>query len=382
MIHFLSHPVHAQTQAFDWLFAALPKNIRVIHGSSENLHDYLPSLQKKPPALLVLFQLDYLAFWCRHFCPVVIFPMYDQSRQSPDPALASLREVGWISLSRNLHQRLCGLGLESSYLQYAPDPRNFRPVRWGSAPRGYFWERIPRDLDGKAVSDLGRQLGGVKVKVRHLPDARLRQGGEGSFWKSRQDYLRDLGKFQVYFAPRKYEGIGMTFLEAMAMGMCVIAENAPTANEYIISGRNGILYGGWGDKIYALPPRPMRELQQMGMEARKTMHHVHQTWLRERGQISMVLRRTCKRFRRPSTVPRPELLRASLEFESAPERLWSLVAPTESEIWRSQERKDRSKTRRGWSGILRQAWRHPRGTLRGVVNHLSGNCPGSRQAIP
>lgn len=208
------------------------------------------------------------------------------------------------------------------------------------------------------------------------------RGGEGSFWKSRQDYLRDLGKFQVYFAPRKYEGIGMTFLEAMAMGMCVIAENAPTANEYIISGRNGILYGGWGDKIYALPPRPMRELQQMGMEARKTMHHVHQTWLRERGQISMVLRRTCKRFRRPSTVPRPELLRASLEFESAPERLWSLVAPTESEIWRSQERKDRSKTRRGWSGILRQAWRHPRGTLRGVVNHLSGNCPGSRQAIP
>lgn len=371
-----------QTQAFDWLFAALPKNIRVIHGSSENLHDYLPSLQKKPPALLVLFQLDYLAFWCRHFCPVVIFPMYDQSRQSPDPALASLREVGWISLSRSLHQRLCALGLDSTYLQYAPDPKKFRPVRWGSKPRGYFWERIPRDLDGKAVSELGRRLGGVKVKVRHLPDTRLRQGGEGSFWKTRQDYLRDLGKFQVYFAPRKYEGIGMTFLEAMAMGMCVLAENAPTANEYILSGRNGILYGGGTDKLYPLPPCSVRELQRMGVEARKTMHHVHQNWLRERGQIPMVLRRTCKRFRRLSTIPSPDLLRASLEFDSTPERLWSLVAPTESEIWRSQERKDRSKTRRGWSGILRQVWRHPRGTLRGVVDHLSGNCSGSRQAIP
>lgn len=381
LIHFLSHPVHAQTQAFDWLFAALPKNMRVIYGSPEGLDDYLPSLQKKPPALLVLFQLDYLAFWCRHFCPVVIFPMYDQSRQSPDPALASLREVGWISLSRDLHQRLCALGLDSSYIQYAPDPKNFRPVRWGSKSQGYFWERIPRDLDGKAASDLGLQLGGVKVKVRHLSDARLRQGGEGSFWKSRQDYLRNLGKFQVYFAPRKYEGIGMTFLEAMAMGMCVVAENAPTANEYITSGQNGILYGGWADKLYAPPPRSIQELRRMGMGARETMRRIHQAWLRERGQISIVLSRTCKRFRRLSTAPHPDLLRASLEFDRQPERLWSLVCSAQGEIWRSQERKDRNKTSRYWSGILRQGWRHPRRTLLGIVNHLLGNSSGLRQAI-
>ena len=42
----------------------------------------------------------------------------------------------------------------------------------------------------------------------------------------------------------------MAFLEAMAMGMCVVAENQPTANEYILSGQNGILYGGDQEKIY------------------------------------------------------------------------------------------------------------------------------------
>ncbi len=33
----------------------------------------------------------------------------------------------------------------------------------------------------------------------------------------------------------------MSFLEPLAMGKCVIAHNAPTMNEYIQDGRNGIL---------------------------------------------------------------------------------------------------------------------------------------------
>jgi glycosyltransferase involved in cell wall biosynthesis len=54
-------------------------------------------------------------------------------------------------------------------------------------------------------------------------------------------------------APRRYEGIGMAFLEAMAMEMCVVAENQSTANEYILSGKNVILYGG--DRIHFFPHR-------------------------------------------------------------------------------------------------------------------------------
>ena len=165
------------------------------------------------------------------------------------------------------------------------------------------------------------------------------------------------------------------------MGMCVVAENAPTANEYITSGQNGILYGGWADKLYSPPPRSIRELRRMGMGARETMRRIHQAWLRERGQISIVIRRTCKRFRRLSAAPHPDLLRASLEFDRQPERLWSLVCSAQGEIWRSQERKDRNKTSRCWSGILRQGWRHPRRTLLGIVNHLLGNPSGLRQAI-
>ncbi len=46
----------------------------------------------------------------------------------------------------------------------------------------------------------------------------------------------------VYIAPRLFEGIGFSFLEAMSMGKAVIAADHPTMNEYIIHGVNGYLF--------------------------------------------------------------------------------------------------------------------------------------------
>ena len=54
-----------------------------------------------------------------------------------------------------------------------------------------------------------------------------------------KDFCRNKG---IYIAPRFQEGIGMSFLEAMAMGRCVIAVNEPTMNEYIKPGKTGFLY--------------------------------------------------------------------------------------------------------------------------------------------
>ncbi len=44
------------------------------------------------------------------------------------------------------------------------------------------------------------------------------------------------------FAPRPYEGVGLTILEAMAAGQVVIAPDLPTANESIGHLSSGILY--------------------------------------------------------------------------------------------------------------------------------------------
>ena len=58
----------------------------------------------------------------------------------------------------------------------------------------------------------------------------------------KDEYLKEVAESQVFFAPRLYEGIGMAFIEAMAMGKCVVAPNNPTMSEYITHGYNGLLY--------------------------------------------------------------------------------------------------------------------------------------------
>jgi glycosyltransferase involved in cell wall biosynthesis len=62
------------------------------------------------------------------------------------------------------------------------------------------------------------------------------------WFETQEEYSRILGECSLYFAPREAEGIGHSFIEALSQGLCVVAPDAPTMNEYITSGVNGILY--------------------------------------------------------------------------------------------------------------------------------------------
>lgn len=63
------------------------------------------------------------------------------------------------------------------------------------------------------------------------------------WFPTKNEYEECLASCSVFVAPRTSEGIGMSFLESMAMGQCVIAHDAPTMNEYIEHGKTGILLG-------------------------------------------------------------------------------------------------------------------------------------------
>lgn len=56
-----------------------------------------------------------------------------------------------------------------------------------------------------------------------------------------KEYLESLREPGVFIAPRYKEGIGLPFLEQLAMGKCVVAHNDATMNEYIEDGKTGIL---------------------------------------------------------------------------------------------------------------------------------------------
>jgi glycosyltransferase involved in cell wall biosynthesis len=61
-------------------------------------------------------------------------------------------------------------------------------------------------------------------------------------FESKERYLKQLKKANIFIAPRKIEGIGISFLEAIAMGMVVIGYNNGTMNEYISNNYNGYLF--------------------------------------------------------------------------------------------------------------------------------------------
>ena len=363
MIDFLTHPHHRYTQSFDWIQEAIGLPIRILYGDEATLREYLPSLQTKPPPLLILFQLEHLAAWASCFCPVMVFPMNDLTRMTPDSYLASLREVEWISFSRGLHQRLSGLGLSSRYLQYAPNPDEFPEVSWEKGAQAYFWERMPAELDDRAVRQILRGLGVESLEVRRLEDALFssskktaKEGAERS-WQGREEYLRSLAGFNVYVAPRRHEGIGMAFLEAMAMGMCVVAENQPTANEYILSGLNGILYSGDREKIY--PPRRVEpaELARMGREARETIRRIHGEWLAKKVEILQCVEGLLQRRMKPRTPP-AGLLNLPINFWQNQKGFWESFGSGDSGIWRSGAIEKKGRQARSVGGRIRTLWRH------------------------
>lgn len=376
MIDLIVHPHHRFTGSFAPLLPALGEPVRVLYGDPDTLREYLPTLRHNPPKLLILWQLEHLSWWASGFCPVVIFPMYDHTMHTPDDWLVKMGDVRWICLSRTMHQRLAGLGLDSRYFPYAPDPAGFPEVSWERGARAYFWERRPEELDAKAVAGLVSSLGVDSLEVRSLADlffARPTASGamEGErLWQPREEYLRILGEYNVFVAPRRFEGIGMAFLEAMAMGMCVVAENQPTAHEYIVSGENGVLFSAENGCLF--PPRraTLSDLIRMGKAARASIAGIHQQWQDNKVKICRCVEEVAAKV--PPGKSRPDIWQeAVLEFEASPHKLGSLVEAVAEKpnIWRSeyQQKKARLVDSRHRKSFLNRFIRYPRKTLRSLI---------------
>jgi glycosyltransferase involved in cell wall biosynthesis len=101
------------------------------------------------------------------------------------------------------------------------DPQKVDSFIYRSAPDPYFKEEVISNEDIQ------------KYKLQIIRDMKL---------DTQEKYLELLKKSNIYLAPRKIEGIGLSFLEAMAIGMVVVAYDNGTMNEYIKHDYNGYLF--------------------------------------------------------------------------------------------------------------------------------------------
>lgn len=228
---FIDHECHKRTRSAEFFLAVVRKAFDVIE------HYY--SQYYRVGALKVAKDCDVAVIWefpisrWRFFFPGkrnVFVPMYDNEWAS----YWQWKRIAWsgmgvISFCDKVteHARRCGV-TNILDVRYFPDPDSL-PKEKGDPKRVFLWERgeITRSVAEKLFPPSDGYVFDVKRADEFL---------------ERDAYLARIAKCGIVIAPRRKEGIGMAFLEAMAMGKCVVANDDATMNEYIENGENGILF--------------------------------------------------------------------------------------------------------------------------------------------
>jgi len=160
------------------------------------------------------------------------------------------RQFKVFCFSSTLEKLLISYGLNVWGARYYPDPGAPIDHSWDDL-RAFFWQRYAY-VDWPLVKRLMGEMEFARINLHWTPEEHEAQrppiGDEelangkvqvSSWFKGSEEYRSYLTRYNVYFASRIYEGIGLSFLEAMAMGLCVVAPERPTMNEYIENGRAG-----------------------------------------------------------------------------------------------------------------------------------------------
>jgi glycosyltransferase involved in cell wall biosynthesis len=271
----------------------------------ESLADPMPDRPtifcQLPPPASVLQQPTGQAVWV---------PMWDHAARLGRNWWESL--PSWlrvVAFSSGVEGLARAAGLRTLRLRYFVAPSELVPARWDDGPVVSYWNRTglvgPRFLEEFCAAIGARELlfreqvdPFIRANAAYaLPD---RVGGAAVTRLeplSREEFLRVTERANVVVAPRAREGVGLVLLEAMTRGCCVFAFDAPTMNEYVTSGRNGVLLGNplWSRMVfnrrwagtdgYALTHHrrwsriASLDLERLGRRARSDHIEGHREWL-------------------------------------------------------------------------------------------------------
>ena len=228
----VDHECHRKTKSVDFLLDLFRAEHSVeVHYYEKHYSCRIPKEKIAWSEIVVFFEFLPSRFRIGIAGKSCIFiPMYDNEWAS----FWQWKRLAWsgmgiISFCGKVteHARRCGV--QNIFdVRYFPKPEDF-PQKPGDSKRVFLWER-----------------GGIGVSIAKKlfpPDAGYVYDVKGADeFLDRNKYIERISKCGVVIAPRRKEGIGMAFLEAMAMGKCVVAHNDATMNEYIKDGENGILF--------------------------------------------------------------------------------------------------------------------------------------------
>jgi GT2 family glycosyltransferase len=221
---------------------------------------------------------------------VIFVPMYDSLVRDNDYIewKSIFNTVKVLCLSWNLRRELMRQGTTHAHFQYYPNPEDHPQADYLDSLHGLFWYRR-REITPEFVFDLCKNTEFQKFIIHYAPDPGHENDQilacapppnilslQHTFWSDSASKLASmLRESNVFFAPRHWEGIGMSVLEAMATGLCVVAHNGPTMSEYISNGNNGLLYDRFRHAALEFSG-----VQDIGRRARESMQRGYERWSR------------------------------------------------------------------------------------------------------
>ena len=228
---FIDHECHKKTRSAEFFLSVLRKAFDVVEHYYSQYYRTGAQTVAKDCDVAVIWEFP-ISRW-RFFFPGkrnVFVPMYDNEWLS----YWQWKRIAWSGLGVisfcekvSAHARRCGV-TNILDVRYFPDPSDF-PQEPGDPKRVFLWER----------GEIGKE-----IALKLFPAERgyvLDVKGADEFLP-RGEYLKRMSKCGIVLAPRRKEGIGMSFLEAMAMGKCVVANDDATMDEYIENGKTGVLF--------------------------------------------------------------------------------------------------------------------------------------------
>ncbi len=297
----IDHVFHTRTRSFDFLFKLLAVEFELIIHYVDPYQPFSIQSDLLDHEYILICQLDFITpFFIARGKKVVVVPMYDGSAGLPDLHWVYNHQASYINFSLEMHIRALKIGCRSILVQYFPSPMNIDTVSDFSTRRVFFWERLPKsNINAERVASLiGSEID--SIHVHQSSDDRNKSSDTASLFQSRvttsswfedrSDFETALDACNIFIAPRSAEGIGHAFLEAMAKGMIVIANDLPTHNEYIGNWQNGILFDAATQKIDL--GRWDHFAPAMGQMARASIATGHTNWLAQATKLVDYVRQT------------------------------------------------------------------------------------------
>jgi len=252
-IAFIGRVAHQKTGSDQFLLNVLEDYAEVTLFRCEQMkvENLVKNINNLSPQLIIFYQLPpsiskhLMRFKCKNF---VWVPMWDGFKTLNLKKRFAFRHyhVRVLCFSRKVYDYTSSIDLNAEYFQYFPELRVTRRTLRKKPPYTILlWQRDLAIGLEQLVNVVGEKNIGKVILKGDFQNAME----EYSFaiepvtgWLKSDDYLSLLDEIDFYFAPRFQEGIGFSFLEALARGIPVIGHDDATMNEYLVDGINSLLF--------------------------------------------------------------------------------------------------------------------------------------------